>query len=496
MSIDLLEIGVRWARCVGGLYVLLVLFNHGASATPTNTTSDPSAGDPQNPNLTGWQNSPSGRGTVDIVWSCTVTLFLSNWSSLCLNIPSPRDKYFSRFKTRFLLTGLSILVPEIVLAGAVGQWRSARFSVAEFHASGYPSWTITHAFFADMGGFTLETLDFPPFPLNAKQVHYLLSKGYLDHKSIVIDKHIIDDKNKQETFVRLLTCAQIVWFTINAIARVAQGLLLTTFELTTLGFIICAIPTYLCWIKKPDGVERSISVQASCSMAEIVLGAGASEGDPYATYSSTPLDFVSRAESIWSGALYWHWWGAIAHRLGMYATAPKRPIQRIPNDNFPPVTANWMIVFFLCSTAYSAVVVAGWNFWFPSSEERFLWKLSSVSVLAIAFAFFVVDGYAFYVHDSLKKWLMSIIPGLKDDTRARRWYGQFKAWGEPIRNVRPEKDRYLSVPVKAIVPITFMGSVYIVARCFIFLEDVIGLRRLPPEAFETVSWSEYIPHIT
>jgi hypothetical protein len=70
----------------------------------------------------------------------------------------------------------------------------------EFHASGYSSWTITHAFFADMGGFILQTPGWKPFPLDAKQLHYMVSKGYLKYPQI--DKEAIDDKDKADGVAR------------------------------------------------------------------------------------------------------------------------------------------------------------------------------------------------------------------------------------------------------------------------------------------------------
>jgi len=59
---------------------------------------------------------------------------------------------------------------------------------------------MTHAFFADMGGFVLASPDFPDFPLDAEQLHYLISKGYLEHPNT--DKELINDKNKADGLAR------------------------------------------------------------------------------------------------------------------------------------------------------------------------------------------------------------------------------------------------------------------------------------------------------
>ena len=40
-------------------------------------------------------------------------------------------------------------------------------------------WTIKDAFFVDMDGFVIHTRDQLPFPMDAKQFHYLVSRQYL-----------------------------------------------------------------------------------------------------------------------------------------------------------------------------------------------------------------------------------------------------------------------------------------------------------------------------
>ena len=59
---------------------------------------------------------------------------------------------------------------------------------------------MKHAFFADMGGFLLQTTDEVPFPIDAKQLYYLLANDYLEYPSI--DLVEIDDKNKTDGFAR------------------------------------------------------------------------------------------------------------------------------------------------------------------------------------------------------------------------------------------------------------------------------------------------------
>jgi hypothetical protein len=56
---------------------------------------------------------------------------------------------------------------------------SAYQSVDAFARLGHKDWSLRHGFFADMGGFILETADYIPFPIDANQIHYLVSEGFM-----------------------------------------------------------------------------------------------------------------------------------------------------------------------------------------------------------------------------------------------------------------------------------------------------------------------------
>jgi hypothetical protein len=70
---------------------------------------------------------------------------------------------------------------------------------------------MKHAFFADMGGFILRSPDEVDFPLDAAQLFYLLSKGYIQYPAVT--KEEIEDRNKSDGLARY------------ALGRTARGLL-------------------------------------------------------------------------------------------------------------------------------------------------------------------------------------------------------------------------------------------------------------------------------
>jgi hypothetical protein len=51
-----------------------------------------------------------------------------------------------------------------------------------------------------MGGYLLQTPNLPAFPVNAKQLFYLIEKGYVEYPSLT--KSDINDKNKADMLSR------------------------------------------------------------------------------------------------------------------------------------------------------------------------------------------------------------------------------------------------------------------------------------------------------
>ena len=156
-------------------------------------------------------DSPNGRGTVDIVWACLITVFLCSWSILCLNLPAHSEGFWHRARRKFYWTLLTVLGPEIIFQLSLGQWLAARRWTKVFRNLGYPRWSMTHSFYAQMGGIHLYSSDASSsFPINLAQLHWLLQRSYV--KLPNVKKKTILDKNKAEAMVRILTIGQTLWF--------------------------------------------------------------------------------------------------------------------------------------------------------------------------------------------------------------------------------------------------------------------------------------------
>jgi hypothetical protein len=452
--------------------------------------------------LAGWTPSPQGRGTIDILWTCGATISLCCWTALCLNVPPPEWGRWRRLGQKVLIGYLSMIGPEFICQLALGQWASARNSVGDFKRSGYHEWSMCHAFVADMGGFVLHAPDWVPFPLNAKQVHYLVTKGYVPYSAVRLDKSLIHDKNKGDGVVRLIAVSQMLWFSINCLGRVTQNLAITTLELTTLGFIFCTLATYFFWAHKPMDIQTAIVLEPNTTIADILVEAGDRAREPYRL---TPLDFVGRSQSPWS--LYWshsvNLFRPCHNKVPWFAPRDRRPVDMIPDDHFPDLSREMSALLFSLQCGYAAIHLCGWNFYFPSRLERTLWHMSAITIIVAIVLYWTVELCVWTCLPAVKMYC----------TKHRRSDGERQSHGDTrrraphlvsraqivaahIRNNSPGRDPALYVPIKALLPVSTLAVCYCIARWYIYVEDLLNLRALPSSVFDTVNWSEFWPHIS
>ena len=279
----------------------------------------------------GWVNSPSGRGTFDVVQSCVVTIALCSWSSLCLKI-GRREGRWQFLRTKLTWMVFTIIFPKVTVGMSQEQWLSAAQSLEDFARMQHPQWSMRHAFFADMGGFILRSPDFPPFPVDSQQLAYLVHEGYLPYPEV--DGQTIWDTNKADGFARTITLLQIVWFIAQCVARVSQHLTLTTSELSCIAFIFCTPNTFFFWHHKPLDAEVTIVLETKVRIARILVDAGDRGRE---LYQSTPLDFIAAAPGRTD--FFVPWWHAVTVVFGgalFNVRAKDRPLTVFANARTRP----------------------------------------------------------------------------------------------------------------------------------------------------------------
>ncbi len=457
----------------------------------------------------GWTSSPNGRGTFDIIWSSAFTIFLCSWSVLCINVPAPGGSSWRTCQHKAWLACLCGIGPEFLLILALGQWESACRSVDDFHRLGLRQWSMKHAFFADMGGFILQTTDGIPFPLNAKQLHHLVVEGYISdgllETEVMLDKKLIEDKNKTDLVVRSITVIQILWFVVNFVGRAVQHLTITTMELTTIGFIATTIAVSFFWAHKPADVSTAHIIKLDVPEAAILSKAGHNASRKW---FRTPLDFVNDKPSHYS--IVWVYHVNILQRLHLSPVRRQRPITRIQDDELSPCfdrSLRCNLITLAFASICFAVNVSGWHFWFPSVIERQLWRSSSIALIAAtgvgaAFEFYYLYHYLREEHGIFRQVKQSQSPAIISRSHCRVQWGILNEWIERcknvavrLRNITPDQDPAFTGEYKLLIPSIFCTAIYVSARAYLLLEDVISLRALPPNTYDTVNWWQYLPHV-
>ncbi|KAK5443440.1 hypothetical protein LTS15_010585 [Exophiala xenobiotica] len=423
---------------------------------------------------------------------------------------------------------------------ALGQYVSARSSRDDFQAIGCRFWTIKHSFYADMGGFVLHPSGWKQFPVSAKQLCYLVAHGYIDFPEL--KKEEIGDKDKADGLARFVTSCQIIWFSLNVIARPTQRLAVSTLEMTTIGFIFCTLGVNICWKNKPMDVFTPTPLRCNYTMEQI-LETRTSENAPAPnaasqeagtqhvapqdvdsvnasprkdatqttvcqsatpqaviprsarkSFPTTPLDFVSRDE--WTATLLWKYNVNILRKLRIVRQRDKVwPAQRTSSFNFPKLPRGAAGLTVILTMLYSAIFMAAWNFEFPSAMERLLWRISSSMTICLTIAMGLVE----VLPTTLEKARNEKPPDVEAEKGILTRFdhacrGAMRRFEAKRINNSPLNDPNQDVPLKSVLFTLPICAAYTVCRVYILIEDIIGLRALPASAFQTVNWTSFWPH--
>ncbi|KAN0086214.1 hypothetical protein V8E55_007348 [Tylopilus felleus] len=174
---------------------------------------------------------PSGDGTPCSIWSilgsCAVTLLICIWHAIHVDI----DYTGGMFDGPVVLTFWAIFAPEKAhyMVTAFRGMSSSTLNIRRHTNLGTMSekgyqWSMTHSFFAEMGGFVYRdhkgnscTIDFLKFL-------------ELCEENKVLNPLIM---SKSDALAKAILAVQLLWFTIQVVARGSRGLAVTLVELDT-----------------------------------------------------------------------------------------------------------------------------------------------------------------------------------------------------------------------------------------------------------------------
>lgn len=124
------------------------------------------------------------------------------------------------------------------------------------------------------------------------------------------------------------------------------------------------------------------------------------------------------------------------------------------------------MALWFASIAFGGVHTAAWNDYFPSEVEAWLWRSSSLYIMASGFLWLWINFFG-QVSPSFDAYWDKVL------ARGASWY---------------------SYTILGFL-CTVCGLVYGFARIFLVVEAVISLRSLPITAYQTPHWSQLVPHL-
>jgi hypothetical protein len=427
------------------LIIIFTLIN-----LPTNVAGDLS-NSTSNERLS-WYSAPNYRGTLDIIWSCILTIALCCWTAIHPNIPSPGSSWKHQYLDRTICLLIGTVAPEVFIYLAFIE----RYNIRAEHAIPPPGintehWTITHLLYASMGGFCVR-IKRPEIPdkdtlryLPTTAVYELLRNGRIPSKNFptVLE---IRDKGKSDGIVKAFTLLQILWVLIQSITRRIQHLPLTTLEISTLAYIPCGCCVYWLWWDKPYdiGVPTIIDVPFNCvevtedGKARITLTGFCYDLMDYRTYRMT--------RQCWEDAIV---------------------------TTFMPINRSGLIsgiVFVIVGSIH----LSAWNFDFPSEFEQWAWRVCSIVITVSIPVSWLVTGAIMGVAGLASKKDQTVWDSREVD------YG--KGWNKWMEGI-----------VAAIHG--FGVFLYAGARLYLLVEVFLSFRDVPMGVYETTDWTKFIPHV-
>ncbi|KAH7384001.1 hypothetical protein BKA66DRAFT_90039 [Pyrenochaeta sp. MPI-SDFR-AT-0127] len=231
-----------------------------------------------------WKADSDLRGSFSIVSTCTITLILGVWSAVHLNLPGNPHSQTEAFLRRTAWIVCSLFAPEVLIFVAWTQRLAAKRIQKKvetmFIEKSKPSndreaqmlilnnkWTMTHSFWAIMGGIAIDVNGSEPFipstnpPKLTEEGIYLLLKLEPDLLPDITEDEI-KDKSKGDWLTKSLAMIQATWFCVSCFVRLGQKLPMSLLELNTFAHAMCTIIVYFIWWKKPLDVERPLLIRS------------------------------------------------------------------------------------------------------------------------------------------------------------------------------------------------------------------------------------------
>ena len=410
----------------------------------------------------GWTWSPNRRGSLDIIWSCLFTVFISCWTAIHPNIPPPNSQRWHRFLDRIIYLLLAALGPELILAVAIRDYLDAKACAKRLRpdfGDGSKGWSIVHGFYICMGGFHVRyrkghNAEVTDGWLSAVDVEDHVKRGMLKLEEAISQEEIMD-KGKADWLVKCMLGFQVLWLSTQCVARAIQHLPITPLEISTLACVPFVLLALWFWWDKPYNIDvpTLIDGQPRLRGAPLLTAYLAKQNIPeFQPSPYRPFALARECLTVIESGL-------------MHAPDPVRGV-----------------AIGLLISSVGGLHCTAWNFPFPTLVEQWAWRVSSVVIGALVpLAWFLSSLYWL-----LYRFLMESSGRRASDERVyRHTYSHGKS-------LELEYSHHSALALKAIL--TTVPCVYILARLCLLAQAFASLRALPEGCYQTIEWSHFVPH--
>ncbi|KLO10721.1 hypothetical protein SCHPADRAFT_999341 [Schizopora paradoxa] len=374
--------------------------------------------------------------------------------------------------------------------------------------------TLVHAFYATMGGYVFDviqpsedTVDEEDndsvraiLPANQDQARtraIITPDGVrflMEHDPDLIpdlSELSIKSRSKSNGLNKALLVFQLLSFCSSCISRLASHLPLTLLEVVTAAHGFCTLATYAAWWHKPLNIEEPILITGERAQEAFafltIVGRGDIDPLKEEARSVSSADCKTDLKSEMASAL------RAAKRFGisdgeleslskvsMFHLAPDESISIWESmldplgQIFGAVGFNsdndddglWIILTLCSPTVYGLVHLFGWNARFPTTVERILWRIITVSICSCGACASAFGAF------------LAVLDDVEWQHKASKCFGEIVTTS-------------LAVVVVIIIP-----PLYLLCTLYLLVESIRQLFYLPPEAFVIASWSNYFPHFS
>lgn len=399
---------------------------------------------PANDNLIhGWVSTDCGRGTSDILWSCLATIFLCVWTAMHLPVPYYRGQQPLSMRQKIVRSGIgpaviSIIAPEFLAYTAFCELIKSWLGREVIRRLTQVDWTLTHNFFLDMGGICLRSPSGRYLQIGSEDVVIALEPSH---------SHSKQTKDPPAWVLELTKLTE------DEVKDVAKSDTLS--KLITCGqalWLVTQVVSRVCQHQAVTLLEVSTCAYVSCALLSYAAWWKKPQGCTSPIMITCSDDAMSEIGNRSRQPYYYETekmenfvWGG-RHWSDSIGGSEFQELGAIPDKISSGLVG-------LCPTIFGAIHVASWNITLPSDVELWMWRASSIYCLIVGVPLVVIIG--FLGSDKLVSWI--------DDFLALSFF-----------------------------PLAFF---YIIVRVYMIVEIFLSLRALPPSAFDSVQWSNFLPHV-